>query len=139
MYYSFHNFLQTPESDVEEIKANSNVSFGEFLKQYKEISDWLKNIQTALQQKAAAYTLALSEKYLNQVGKLARLCFKVVWCRWRLKFDAGLTWSHSFSVMNRSCTKLILRQLVLGRYRFWLAIVYNLNVAIISSQFCCVL
>lgn len=78
MYYSFHNFLQTPESDVEEIKANSNVSFGEFLKQYKEISDWLKNIQTALQQKAAAYTLALSEKYLNQVGKLARLCFKVV-------------------------------------------------------------
>ncbi|XP_053408387.1 uncharacterized protein LOC123564827 [Mercenaria mercenaria] len=56
---------QTPESDVEEIKANSTVSFGEFLKQYKELSDWLKTIQTALQQKAAS-TLALSEKYLNQ-------------------------------------------------------------------------
>ena len=71
----FSLFWQTPESDVEEVKANSNVSFGEFLKQYKELSDWLKTIQTALQQKAAS-TLALSEKYLNQVYLIGKIFIK---------------------------------------------------------------
>jgi len=57
---------QTTESEGEEAGGNSNkVSFGEFLQQYKEVTSWLKTIQTALQQKRAS-SLALSEKYLNQ-------------------------------------------------------------------------
>jgi len=56
--------------EVEVAPVNSNVSFGEFLKQYKEITDWLKTIQTALQQTATT-TLALSMKYLNRVSFVA--------------------------------------------------------------------
>ncbi|KAL4237335.1 hypothetical protein ACF0H5_002053 [Mactra antiquata] len=55
---------QSQDSEIEEIKPTLIVTFNEFLQQYKEISDWLKSIQTALQEKATS--LALSEKYLNQ-------------------------------------------------------------------------
>ncbi|XP_052272176.1 uncharacterized protein LOC127872805 isoform X2 [Dreissena polymorpha] len=55
------------ESQDREITPTAEpvASFGDFLKQYKEITDWLKNIQTVLQKKASK-SLALSEKYLNR-------------------------------------------------------------------------
>ncbi|KAH3844478.1 hypothetical protein DPMN_086736 [Dreissena polymorpha] len=58
------------ESQDREITPTAEpvASFGDFLKQYKEITDWLKNIQTVLQKKASK-SLALSEKYLNRVRK----------------------------------------------------------------------
>lgn len=54
---------QTNESDLDSL--NSAVSFQEFLQHYKELTDWLKTIQSAVNQKKAS-RLALSEKYLNQ-------------------------------------------------------------------------
>ena len=59
-------FLQSTESEGEEVKVNSNVSFGEFLQQYQEITDWLKSIQDATQQKSTS-SLPLAQKYLKQV------------------------------------------------------------------------
>lgn len=56
---------QSTESEGEEVKVNSNVSFGEFLQQYQEITDWLKSVQEATQEKSSS-SLPLSQKYLKQ-------------------------------------------------------------------------
>ena len=42
----------------------TNVSFNEFLQQYKELTDWLNAIHSATQRQGSS----LSEKYLNQVS-----------------------------------------------------------------------
>lgn len=55
---------QSTEIEGEEVKVNSNVSFGEFLQQYQEITDWLKSVQEATQEKSSS--LPLSQKYLKQ-------------------------------------------------------------------------
>ena len=69
--YSLMYFLsilqQSTESEGEEAKVNSNVSFGEFLQLYQELTDWLKSVQEATQEKSSS-SLPLSQKYLKQVG-----------------------------------------------------------------------
>lgn len=60
--------LQSTESDLswesDDLASNTNVSFAEFLQQYKELTDWLNHIETATKVNVSS----LSEKYLNQVG-----------------------------------------------------------------------
>ncbi|KAL3873508.1 hypothetical protein ACJMK2_036617 [Sinanodonta woodiana] len=55
---------RTTGSDNEEYEVNTKVSFGEFLQQYQELSDWLNKVLQVMQKQALNQTL--SEKYLNQ-------------------------------------------------------------------------
>ena len=58
---------QSTESDLslesDDLATYTNVSFAEFLQQYKELSDWLNHIEAATKVNVSS----LSEKYLNQV------------------------------------------------------------------------
>ena len=61
--------FQSTESDLswesdEVTSGNTNVSFTEFLKQYKELTDWLNQIQAVTRRNGSSH----SERYLNQVG-----------------------------------------------------------------------
>ena len=59
--------FQSTESDLslesDDLATYTNVSFAEFLQQYKELSDWLNHIEAATKVNVSS----LSEKYLNQV------------------------------------------------------------------------
>lgn len=48
--------------DDEDVAANPNVSFNEFMQQYRELTEWLSQIQVFTQRKV----MSRSEKYLNQ-------------------------------------------------------------------------
>jgi len=74
--------FQSTESDLswesDDLASNPNVSFAEFLQQYKELSDWLNHIEAATKVNVSS----LSEKYLNQVSyltKVVKLQHKGLW------------------------------------------------------------
>ena len=48
----------------DDLTTDTTITYNEFVRQYKELSDWLGNIQ---QQVVQRQTISLSEKYLNQV------------------------------------------------------------------------
>ena len=61
--------LQSTESDFswesDDLTTTTKVSFAEFVQQYKELTDWLNQIQLVTQRQSSS----LSEKYLNQVSR----------------------------------------------------------------------
>ena len=62
-------YFQSTESDLswesDEVSTNSKVSLDEFDAQYKELTEWLHQIQHVTMKQGSS----LSEKYLNQVGR----------------------------------------------------------------------
>ena len=62
--------FQSTESDLswesDDLMSQTSVSFTEFIQQYKELTDWLNQIQLVTQRQVSS----LSEKYLNQVNSL---------------------------------------------------------------------
>lgn len=64
---AFVSFMQSTASDLscddDDFVGTPNVSFAEFLQQYRELTEWLNQVQKGTQRDVTS----LSEKYLNQV------------------------------------------------------------------------
>jgi len=75
------------DTDMPPVERVAIVTFQQFLAQYKEISDWLNTIQSALNHKAHS-SLALAEKYLNRVlmSSTTNVFYSLGWFDYNIQF-----------------------------------------------------